>query len=132
MGFLASRDGEALTSVIMAKSFGTSPVLLRRVLARLNQSGLVDTRRGANGGSVLARPAADITLREVYESVCLKQQIFKRHPEGDGAISKVLGNYINDFYEEAEQSMLLSLESVSVADMDEVVRPKIMSAIKCS
>ncbi len=131
VGFLASQEGKPTTSVIMAKSFGTSPVVLRRVLSRLNQSGIVDTKRGASGGSVLARPAKQINLREVYESVCLTPELFARHPEGSGAISNILGSYINTFYEEAEESMLNHLESISVEYMDSEVRPKIMAALNC-
>lgn len=131
MGFLTSSDGRLVSSNIMAESFGTSPVVLRRVLARLNQSGLVETRRGASGGSKLARDATKITLKEVYESVSLKPELFARHPQGSGVISNVIGGYINDIYEEAENVMLHHLESTSVADMDATVRPKIIDGLNC-
>jgi Rrf2 family protein len=132
VGFLASREGEQASSAIMAKSFGTSPVVLRRVLSRLNQSGLVETKRGANGGSVLARPATSINLREVYESVCVVPELFARHPQGEGAISNAVGGYINDFYSEAEKVMFSHLELTSVADMDATVRPRIIAMLNCN
>lgn len=131
MGFLASRDGELVSSNIMAESFGTSAVVLRRVLARLNHANLVETKRGANGGSKLARDAKTINLKEVYESVCQNPELFTRHPEGTKAISSILGGYINTLYKEAEKSMLSQLESTSISDMDSVVRPKIISALNC-
>ncbi len=131
VGFLASHNEQPATSVLMAKSFGTNAVVLRRVLARLNQSGLVETKRGAGGGSVLARPAKKINLREVYESVCKTPELFGRHPVGEGAVAVVLGGYINGFYSEAELSMLKHLEKVTVAEMDSVIRPKIVAALKC-
>lgn len=132
MGFLASHEGEPITSATMATSFGTSPVVLRRILTRLNQSGLVATKRGVSGGSVLARAAKSITLRQVYEAVCTKPEIFARHPKGTGIISEILGDYINEFYLEAEQSMLSHLAATSVADMDSKVRPLIVTALRCS
>lgn len=131
VGFLASQEGKLTSSAIMAKSFGTSPVVLRRVLSRLNQSGLVETKRGAAGGSILARPATNISLREVYESVCLVSELFARHPKGEGAVSNIIGGYINDFYSEAEKAMFTHLESKSVADMDLEVRPRIIAALRC-
>jgi Rrf2 family protein len=131
VGFLASREGKLTSSTIMAKSFGTSPVVLRRVLSRLNQSDLVETKRGANGGSVLARPATTINLREIYESVCVVSELFARHPKGEGAVSNVIGGYINDVYSEAEKVMLSHLESTSVADMDAELRPRIITALNC-
>ena len=129
VGFLASRNGDPLTSETMANTFGTSPVVLRRVLSRLNHSGLVETRRGLGGGSVLARRAAKINLREVYEAVCEDARVFRRHPGGAGPVSRVLGQYINEFYSGAEQSLLKHLESTTVADMDSVVGPKICAAL---
>ena len=130
VGFLASRQGEPLTSETMAETFGTSPVVLRRVLSRLNQAGLVETKRGVGGGSVLARGAERITLRAVYQAVCVRHEIFKRHPEGNGPVASVLGAYINELYASAEASMLAQLDSTSVADMDAIVRPKICSAMR--
>ena len=130
-GFLASCENELVSSGMLAKSFGTSPVVLRRVLIRLNNSGLVDTKRGANGGSKLSRPASEINLREVYEAACKNVQLFARHPEGTGPISTILGKYINDFYLDAEESMLRHLESITVADMDAEVRPQIIAALSC-
>jgi len=131
VGFLAANKGELVSSAVMAKSFGTSPVVLRRVLSRLNQAGLVETRRGANGGSTLAREAERINLKEVYESACAAPELFVRHPEGSEATSRILGGYINEIYDKAEQEMLRHLEAKSVAHMDAVVRPKIMAALKC-
>lgn len=64
LGLLASKNGEPLTSEVMAKTYGTSPVVLRRVLAKLQRAGLVHTQRGVGGGSLLAREASQITLRE--------------------------------------------------------------------
>lgn len=131
VGFLASREGEPVSSTVMAKSFGTSPVVLRRVLSRLNQAELVTTKRGVNGGSVLARDAANINLLQVYDAANENRNLFARHPEGEGAVSRVLGSYINQFYEDAENAMLSHLQATSVADMDALVRPKIMAAFKC-
>ncbi len=131
VGFLASNTDELVSSNVMAESFGTSPIVLRRVLARLNQSGLVETKRGASGGSKLARSAKDINLKQVFEAVCVTPELFARHPQESGIVSNVLGGYINEFYLEAEKVMLNHLESTSVADMDSVVRPQIMSALNC-
>ena len=69
MGFLAFSRGDALTSEVLAATYGTSPVVLRRVLAKLKRAGLVQSRRGVGGGSILARPADAVTLREVYEAI---------------------------------------------------------------
>jgi Rrf2 family iron-sulfur cluster assembly transcriptional regulator len=42
---------------------------LAKILQSLVRSGLAVSQRGARGGFALARPAADITMREVIEAV---------------------------------------------------------------
>jgi len=42
---------------------------LENIMADLRQGGLVDSRRGADGGYWLARPASEITLAEVIRTV---------------------------------------------------------------
>jgi len=42
---------------------------LEQIFQRLRRAGLVSSRRGPGGGYRLARPASEITLREVVEAV---------------------------------------------------------------
>ncbi|GAB5536259.1 MAG: Rrf2 family transcriptional regulator [Rubricoccaceae bacterium] len=131
LGFLASRGGESLTSEEMARTYGTSPVVLRRVLSKLQRAGLVETRRGVGGGSVLARNANAIHLREVYEAVTDSPEILRRHT-GDctGVVAPVLAGYVNELYAEAEQALLAKLEAVTIAEMDRVVGARIRAAVR--
>ena len=133
VGFLASRDGEPLTSDRLARTYGTSAVVLRRVLAKLQRAGLVETQRGVGGGSVLARKADRITLKEVFVAVATETQIIPRHPgDGEGGVAPVLAEYINGMYAEAEQAFFESLDNVTVAEMDRTVRLRIYRALDCS
>lgn len=129
MGFLASRGGEPLTSEILARTYGTHPVVLRRVLAKLKRAGLVSTRRGVGGGSVLARDAADIHLGEVYEAIRERPEILGRHPgDGDtgcGPVAQIVAGYVNELTAEAERALLGRLEAVTVEEMDVEVRGRI-------
>lgn len=43
--------------------------LLARIMAKLAHAGLVESEQGRGGGSRLARPASEITLREAVEVV---------------------------------------------------------------
>lgn len=132
MGFLASRAGEPLTSETLAHTYGTSPVVLRRVLAKLQRAGLVETRRGVGGGSVLARRASAINLRQVYEAVADDQEILRRPPaDGSRGIASIVAEYVDELYCDAEQALLGTLEAVTVAEMDEVVRARILAARAC-
>lgn len=133
VGFLASRDGGPLTSERLARTYGTSPVVLRRVLAKLQRAGLVETQRGVGGGAVLARGPGEINLREVFEAVVSRPELMPRHPgDGEGGVAPVLGAYINELYGDAERALLAKLESVTVANMDRTVRRRIYDALECA
>lgn len=125
LGNLAARSGQLLTSVELARTYGTSPVVLRRVLAKLQSAGLVETRRGTGGGCILARDSAKINLRQVYEAVTENTQVLQRYPQGcAGEVSRYLSEYLNEAFGEAEKALLQKLQQVTLAEMDREVRSR--------
>lgn len=59
---MASAPGRVFSTAELAQEFGLSRNHLAKIIQRLAQAGLVQTRRGGGGGAVLARPADDIPL----------------------------------------------------------------------
>jgi len=53
----------------IAESDGLPFAYLEHLAARLKRAGLIESRRGAHGGYLLARPAAEITMAEVIEAL---------------------------------------------------------------
>jgi Rrf2 family protein len=53
----------------IAKAQGIPPNFLENILADLRNSGLVASRRGADGGYWLARPAGEVSLADVIRAV---------------------------------------------------------------
>jgi Rrf2 family protein len=53
----------------IADSVATNPVVIRRLLAQLARAGIVESAHGAKGGFRLARPAAQVSLHDVYRAV---------------------------------------------------------------
>ena len=67
---LARRDQDAPVSLSdIADGDGMPLAYLEHLAARLRKAGLVESRRGARGGYLLARPAKDITMAEVVEAL---------------------------------------------------------------
>jgi len=62
-----------LTSEMIAKSVGTNPSFVRRVLAMLSHAGLVQSASGV-AGARLARPAGKISLLDVYRAVDMEDE----------------------------------------------------------
>ena len=68
-GFLAANPGRACRAAEIATSFGLSVAHLEKVMQRLAHAGLVTATRGPKGGFQLARPAREVTLKEVFETI---------------------------------------------------------------
>lgn len=60
---------EPVAAASTAGSLAVSPAHLSKVLQALSRAGLLDARRGPNGGYTLAKPAASIRLLDVYEAL---------------------------------------------------------------
>jgi Rrf2 family protein len=64
----ASHD-EPLKAEAIAEAQQIPPRFLENILVELRHSGIVQSRRGAEGGYRLSRPADDITIAEVIRAV---------------------------------------------------------------
>jgi Rrf2 family nitric oxide-sensitive transcriptional repressor len=65
----AEKDGMPVTAHAMASRLGVSEAHLSKVLQRLVHARILMSARGPGGGFTLNRPAAEITLRDIYEGV---------------------------------------------------------------
>jgi Rrf2 family protein len=65
---MLGEHGRATTAEI-AREQHIPPTFLAKIVSQLSAAGAVRAIRGANGGVMLARPASDITLLEIIESI---------------------------------------------------------------
>jgi DNA-binding IscR family transcriptional regulator len=119
------------TSVELAESIGTNPVVVRRVLAELGAAGLVESRRGRGGGSVLARDARRITLRDAYEAVTSAgENLLGRHAGELGPscqVAPVIAEYLDELFREAEEALVRRLSEVTVDEMSRAIVDRLQS-----
>ncbi|KQM96555.1 MULTISPECIES: Rrf2 family transcriptional regulator [unclassified Sphingomonas] len=66
---LAVGDDAPMRSEDLAHSANTGAVVIRGLLSRLGQAGLTSSQMGSGGGALLAKPAAQIRLLDVYRAV---------------------------------------------------------------
>lgn len=115
--------GEPVTSERIAESANTNPAVIRRILCMLARAGMTCSRLGAGGGALLARPASEITLLDVFRAV-EDGELFSMHHEEPSARCPV-GRNIQAVLEETTTAAQQSLEAVladrTVADVLEQV-----------
>lgn len=67
-----------LTSEMIASSVTTNPVVIRRISSDLKKAGLLSSRAGVPGFSLIREPK-DITLLDIYKAVNLNKELFSIH-----------------------------------------------------
>ena len=66
LSHMAADPDRVRTSADIADHAGTNPVVVRRVLGKLREAGLLSSEKGHAGGWRLAKPADSVTLADVY------------------------------------------------------------------
>lgn len=116
---LEQGGGAPMTSEYVAGSVNTNPSLVRRLLGMLARAGLTTSQFGAGGGALLARPAHQITLGDVYRAVDAGD-LFGMHREAPNPACPV-GRNIQSVLETricaAERAMQAELDRTTVADL---------------
>jgi Rrf2 family protein len=69
MSYVAAASPEVVTTDRIAEKVDEHPARVRQLVAALARRGLLTATRGAAGGVTLARPAAEITLRDILEAM---------------------------------------------------------------
>jgi Rrf2 family protein len=132
--FIEEQGGIPVTSETVAETVGTNASFVRRILAQLGRAGLTRAQEGAGGGTVLARPAAAITLRDVYHAVDTDRELIALHPSPHPLckvgrnIKGVLGTRVA----EVQQAVDAQLGRTTIADLlaDVARREQRMSATR--
>jgi Rrf2 family protein len=114
---LAASDGDKpVKGEILADSQGIPLNFLENILRELRHAGIVRTQRGAEGGYLLARPAADVNLAEVLRAVegplAAVQGTRPDQLEYDGAAASLV-----DVWIAVRANLRAVLEKVTLADL---------------
>jgi Rrf2 family protein len=115
---IARGDGEPVTSEYIAGSVNTNPSLIRRLLTQLTRAGLTTSQLGAGGGALLARPAEQITLRDVFRAVD-EEEIFGLHREQPNPacpVGRNIQSLLETRFDEATRALERELERSTIGD----------------
>lgn len=128
---LARRADEGLVSGReIAEREKLPPDYAEQILLRLRRAGIVSSTRGARGGYALARPAEEITLREILaasELVTFDLHC-ETHPIDEVRCAPDMGCPIRPVWQMLQRRIDDALESVRLADLleqEQVVRERI-------
>src|SRR3979490_145456 len=119
MAALGYFRGEEITSAILADSVNAHPTFVRKSLSKLSKAGLVVTKRGKSGASVLARPPQQITLLDIYRaSAAPRAFAIHSYPvEKRCPVSRHLKECMSGVLSQGQYSFESSLAKITLANL---------------
>jgi Rrf2 family protein len=111
-------DGR-VTSVELARSVNTNAAFLRSLFGRLREAGLIEVSLGKGGGARLGRPAARITLADVYRAVekSSPAQLHHCSPNEKCPVGRNILPLLDDVVRDVESAALVRLRRKTIADL---------------
>jgi DNA-binding IscR family transcriptional regulator len=115
---MARHDGP-MTSDAIAHMLGTNPVVVRRTMAGLRDSGYVRSEKGHGGGWIIAADLEIVTLLDVHRAVGGPRlfMIGNENPNADCAVERVVNEALENALSEAEALLIERLGTVSLAEL---------------
>lgn len=115
------KDEYKITSDFLASSINVNPVIIRKILSQLKDTGLIEVKRGP-GGATIAKPLDEITFFDVYQSVdCIEENTlfhFHENPNMDCPVGKNIHQVLDDKLLQVQTAMEQELKSITLADID--------------
>jgi len=114
---LASMPGEWQSSEWLATSININPVMVRKELSVLQAAGLVVTRKGKDGGSMLGKPPAAITLAEVYAAIKQSEVLGRKNlnPNHKCPVGKNINKKLDQLFLETDEIIAAFLAGKTLA-----------------
>jgi DNA-binding IscR family transcriptional regulator len=117
LAVLAYKEGDRVTSALLAGSVNTNPVIIRRLLLALQLAKLVETCKGAGSGSRLSRSPGRINLAQIYRAVEDSEPFAtpSRRPNAACPVGKCIRETLNRVFKSAQAALERDLEKTTLA-----------------
>jgi len=124
LAVLAYKEGDPVTSALLAGSVNTNPVIIRRLLLSLQRARLVETRKGAGSGSRLSRSPGRINLAEIYRAVEDAEPFapLPKKPNSACPVGNCIRETLEGIFTSAWQALEHDLEKTTLANIIEAVK----------
>jgi len=113
------RPGTTVKSHEIAESVNANPVIIRRILAKLRDAGLVQIQGGSSGGARLNRNPEQITLLDVHRAID-EEQIFALHtnmPSEKCPIGSTIKSALAEVFGEIDSAIDNVLTTKTISDL---------------
>lgn len=118
---------QPVTSSFLAKSIGTSPVMVRTIMGMLKEAGIISSSKGKRGID-LARPLKDITLLDLWRAVDQTEADslfhFHENPSPLCPVGRNIHAALDDGLERAQKALEDQLAAVHMDEVEVTIRKR--------
>jgi len=132
LAVLAYKEGDPVTSTLLAGSVNTNPVIIRRLLLTLKRARLIETRKGAGAGSRLSRAPQRVNLAEIYRAVETHETFSSpsKKPDAGCPVGNCIRKTLDKVFASAESALERDLEKTTLADVVQAARETCLAGKK--
>jgi Rrf2 family protein len=112
--YLERSGNKMINSNELAASIGTNPVVVRRIVSKLKEFGIIKVKVGLGGGYLLGRIASNISLWDIYLAVRKDNPFKLRIGNEDDPVARSLHHALEDVFADTEYAMKKPLGNVTV------------------
>ena len=116
MTILGSKPAEWHTSDWLAASINVNPVVVRKEISILRESGLVESKKGKEGGCRLGKKLDEIYISDIYLAVKNSEVLGKKnqHPNPQCEVGKTINIHLNLLFSETNEIVNQFLQKKSL------------------
>ena len=130
---LISESPDPLNSDQMAGSVGTNASYIRKILALLKKSGMIDSHRGASGYTLTTTPD-QITLLRIYQAVTEETKIhlldIHQNSNDKCVVGRHIGPVLTGMFEDMEEAFARLLSQKTLADCIAEIRTEMSRVVQ--
>jgi Rrf2 family protein len=112
--YLDRTEKNLVNSTELGESIGTNPVVVRRIVGRLKEFGLVKVKQGIGGGYFLGKPSGNITLWDIYLAMKKENPFRCKVGNEEDTVSVNLPEALAETFAEAEYALKKPLAATTV------------------
>lgn len=121
MTILGNNPEEWHTSDWLAGSINVNPVIVRKEISVLREAGLVESRKGKDGGCRVAKNTNDISISDIYRAVKNSEVLGKKNqnPNPKCEIGKEINQNLDVLFSETDDLVVSFLKNKSLKNFIE-------------
>lgn len=120
-------NGGTCSSESLARSISTNPARIRKIMAKLKNAGIIDTKEGNEGGYQYVDNPCELSLYKVAVTLGFKFVScgWKSGSKADEClIASGMADVMDDIYSELNNTCLEELKGVTICELDRAISNK--------